>query len=136
MRLIPWGAPSGPPKPPQRSSRPGQARALLDNGLRSRALSGPPKRPNARRAPAKPGHSSICRAAAVVAAIGLVAGCASTTGASGAASRAATRTLLNPQWLGAPPADFTQTIAVSGGQTVYVSAQTAWDPNQNAVVGP
>src|SRR6266511_2292421 len=81
------------------------------------------------------GHE-IVRAAAVVAAIGLVAGCASTMGASGAASRAVTRTLLNPQWLGAPPTDFTQTIAVSGGQTVYVSAQTAWDPNQNAVVGP
>ncbi len=81
------------------------------------------------------GHE-IVRAAAVVAAIGLVAGCASTTGTSGAASRAVTRTLLNPQWLGAPPTDFTQTIAVSGGQTVYVSAQTAWDPNQNAVVGP
>jgi enamine deaminase RidA (YjgF/YER057c/UK114 family) len=46
------------------------------------------------------------------------------------------RTFLNPSWLGAPPSDFTQTVAVSGGQTVYVSAQTAWDPNRNAVVGP
>jgi enamine deaminase RidA (YjgF/YER057c/UK114 family) len=46
-----------------------------------------------------------------------------------------TRTFLNPTWLGAPPADFTQTVAVNGGQTVYVSAQAAWDPNRNAVVG-
>jgi enamine deaminase RidA (YjgF/YER057c/UK114 family) len=74
-------------------------------------------------------------AGSVLAAIVLVAGCASATGAGGG-SRAVTRTLLNPAWLGAAPTDFTQTIAVSGGQTVYVSAQTAWDPGQNAAVGP
>jgi len=45
-----------------------------------------------------------------------------------------TRAFLNPTWLGSPPTDFTQTVAVNGGQTVYVSAQTAWDPNRNAVV--
>ena len=70
-----------------------------------------------------------------VAVIVLLAGCASTPG-NGTGSRGVTRTFLNPQWLGAPPPDFTETIAVSGGQTVYVSAQTAWDPTRNAVVGP
>ena len=64
-------------------------------------------------------------------------GCAGMTrGTTTSASGGVTRTFLNPSWLGTPPADFTQTVAVSGGQTIYVSAQTAWDPNRNAVVGP
>jgi enamine deaminase RidA (YjgF/YER057c/UK114 family) len=73
--------------------------------------------------------------AAVVAVIVIAAGCAGMK-SGGSVPAAVTRTLLNPTWLGAPPSDFTQTIAVSGGQTVYVSAQTAWDPKGNAVVGP
>ena len=115
MRPITWGAPSGPPKPHFRS------------------LKGSARRPSAAHL-ALP-RSSISRLAAVVAVIVLSAGCAGMK-SGGSAPAAVTRTLLNPTWLGAPPSDFTQTIAVSGGQTVYVSAQTAWDPNRNAVVGP
>jgi enamine deaminase RidA (YjgF/YER057c/UK114 family) len=72
---------------------------------------------------------------AVAAVAVVVAGCASVT--SGERTRAGvTRTFLNPRWLGAPPGAFTQTVAVSGGQTIYISAQSAWDPDRNAVVGP
>lgn len=76
----------------------------------------------------------VCRGAAVVAVIVVAAGCAAMKPAV-SGPPGVTRTFLNPTWLGAPPGDFTQTVAVSGGQTVYVSAQTAWDPNRNAVVG-
>jgi len=74
-------------------------------------------------------------AIALVAVIVLAAGCASLTPGT-ARPVGVTRTFLNPTWLGSATTDFTQTIAVSGGQTIYVSAQTAWDPNRNAVVGP
>src|SRR5881396_763570 len=77
----------------------------------------------------------MSRGVAVLAMIVVATGCATMkSAASGPAS--VTRAFLNPTWLGPAPADFTQTVAVSGGQTVYVSAQTAWDPNRNAVVGP
>jgi enamine deaminase RidA (YjgF/YER057c/UK114 family) len=74
-------------------------------------------------------------AVALIVVVVLAAGCASLTPAP-ARPVGVTRTFLNPTWLGSPPADFTHTVAVNGGQTVYVSAQTAWDPNRNAVVGP
>jgi enamine deaminase RidA (YjgF/YER057c/UK114 family) len=77
----------------------------------------------------------VSRPLALIAMIVVATGCATMKfAASGPAG--VTRTFLNPTWLGPAPADFTQTVAVSGGQTVYVSAQTAWDSNRNAVVGP
>jgi len=77
----------------------------------------------------------MVRAIVVIVLIVGVGGCAS-IGRGAPAPVGVTRTFLNPTWLGSPPTDFTQTVAVNGGQTVYVSAQTAWDPNRNAVVGP
>src|SRR5438105_14950293 len=75
------------------------------------------------------------RAVTLTVLMAVAAGCASMTRAP-AGPVGVTRTFLNPTWLGTAPGDFTQTVAVNGGQTVYVSAQTAWDPNRNAVVGP
>jgi len=76
----------------------------------------------------------MLRAVALMGLIVVAGGCAAIT-SSAPRPVGVTRTLLNPTWLGSPPTDFTQTVAVNGGQTVYVSAQTAWDPNRNAVVG-
>src|SRR2546426_1176724 len=75
-------------------------------------------------------------ALALFAVLVVATGCAGMTRGTTSSSAGVARTFLNPSWLGTPPADFTQTVAVSGGQTIYVSAQTAWDPNRSAVVGP
>src|SRR5216117_3973533 len=53
----------GAPRPPNRSSRPGEAVARLDPQplVAPRRSRGAPRPPHARRAPAKPWHPSILR---------------------------------------------------------------------------